>query len=179
MRIFTAQAALPLKKCPTKELPMASFTTAADVIAAAIEIERRGFSFYQRAAGAAAQTEDKDFFTFMAAEEQRHEKIFEGMLRRVGGLELPAGSNEAEYLEYVGLLLDSHAMFLPEGRNDAKEPLHLAMSFEKDSILFFMAMRRLVSTAEQEHVDGCIEEEQRHLRLLAEHGKARAMALRR
>lgn len=156
---------------------MASFTNAADVVASAVEIERRGFAFYQQAAAAAAQPEDKEFFTFMAKEEQRHEAIFEAMLQRTGGLELPAGSDEAEYLEYTDLLLDNHCLFMPDQREALeKNPLHQAMLFEKDTILFFVAMRRFVDASEQRHIDACIEEEQRHLRLIAEHAKARAMA---
>lgn len=156
---------------------MASFTNAADVIASAVEIERRGFAFYQKAASEAANQEDKDFFTFMAKEEKRHESIFEAMLARVGGIALPAGSDEAEYLEYVDLLLNTHTMFMPEQQQAAhKSPLHQAMAFEKDTIIFFTAMRRFVAPSEQKYVDGCIEEEQRHLRLIAEHAKARKMA---
>ena len=158
---------------------MASFTNAADVIASAVEIERRGFAFYEQAAAAADQPEDKEFFTFMAKEEKRHEKIFEAMLARAGGLELPAGSDEAEYLEYVDLLLNNHAMFLPDQQKTAQDnPLRQAMAFEKDTILFFAGMRRLVDPSEQPHIDACIEEEQRHLRLIAEHAKARAMAMK-
>lgn len=158
---------------------MASFTNAADVLAAAVEIERRGFAFYRRAAENAATPEDMEFFSFMAKEEQRHEKLFEAMLRNAGGLDLPAGSNEAEYLEYVDLLLNSHCMFLPEQIGDAREdPLRQAIAFEKDTILFFSAMLRLVSPADQGRVRDCIEEEQRHIRLIAEHGKARAMAMK-
>lgn len=153
---------------------MASFTSAADVITSAVEIERRGFVFYQQAAHAAATQEDKDFFTFMANEEKRHEKIFEDMLRRAGGRALPAGSDEAEYLEYVDILLNSHSMFLPEQQRAlTRDPLHQAMAFEKDTILFFAAMHRLVDPAEQKLVTECIEEEQRHLRLLAEREKTR------
>ena len=163
----------------SKEQRMASFTNAADVITAAVEIERRGFAFYERAAAGSTQSEDKEFFLFMAGEEKRHEKIFEEMLQRAGGLELPAGSSEAEYLEYVDLVLDNHCMFLPEQQGEIrKDPLRQAMDFEKDTILFFTAMRRLVSPAEHPRIDACIEEEQRHLRLLAEYGKARAMALK-
>ena len=158
---------------------MASFTNAADVISSAVEIERKGFAFYQQAAQNAAQPEDKDFFTFMANEEKRHEKIFEEMLKRAGGLELPAGSDEAEYLEYVDLLLNSHCLFMPDQAEALRQdPLRQAMAFEKDTILFFVAMRRFVAPSEQGRVDACIEEEQRHIRLLAEHGKARAMALK-
>lgn len=156
---------------------MAGFTTASDVITAAVEIERRGFAFYQQAAAAAAQPETKEFFNFMAEEEKRHEKIFEAMLARAGGLELPAGSSEAEYLEYVDLLLNSHCMFLPEQQGVLRQdPLRQAMSFEKDTILFFLAMRRLTDPSEHAAIDACVEEEQRHLRLLAEHGKKRAAA---
>ncbi|CAK7031851.1 MAG: hypothetical protein DELT_02823 [Desulfovibrio sp.] len=158
---------------------MASFTKAADVIASAVEIERRGVAFYQKAASEAAHPEDKKFFSFMAQEEKRHEHIFEAMLKRVGGLELPAGSDEAEYLEYVDLLLDTHAMFMPDQQEKAhKDPIHQALAFEKDTIIFFVAMRRFVAPSEQSQVDACIEEEQRHIRLIAEHAKARSMALR-
>ncbi len=156
---------------------MASFVNAADVISAAVEIERRGHAFYRQAAIAAAEQEDGDFFAFMAKEELRHEKIFEAMLQRAGGLPLPAGSTEPEYLEYVGLLLNSHSLFMPEQQDLLqKNPLMQAMYFEKDTILFFMAMRHMVPESEAAHVDACIKEEQSHLRLLAEHGKARRMA---
>lgn len=159
---------------------MASFTNAADIITAAVEIERRGFAFYEQAAARAELAEDKDFFLFMAKEEKRHEKIFAGMLARSGGLELPAGSSEGEYLEYVDLLLNSHCLFLPEQHGAAlADPFHKAMSFEKDTILFFSAMRSLVDASEAGRIEACIEEEQRHLRLIAEHAKARAMAARR
>jgi rubrerythrin len=156
---------------------MASFIAAADIIASAVEIERRGCSFYEQAAMKSSDAEDKEFFTFMAREELRHEKIFRNMLGRVGGLELPAGSSDAEYLEYVDCLLNSHAMFLPEQQRDAAiNPLKTAVSFEKDTILFFTAMRRLVPGAEHARIDACIAEEEKHLRLIAEHAKARAMA---
>lgn len=159
---------------------MASFTKAADIIASAVEIERRGFAFYEQAANEATQSEDKVFFAFMAKEEQRHEKIFAAMLQRAGGLDIPAGSDDAEYFEYITLLLDSHAMFLPDRQEAAhKDPLRQAIAFEKDTILFFVAMERVVDPSERAHIDACIEEEQRHLRLLAEHGKARAMALQK
>lgn len=162
-----------------EEPDMASFTNAADVIASAVEIERRGFAFYQQAAETAEAVEDKDFFTFMANEEKRHEKIFQAMLERVGGLDLPAGSDEAEYLEYVDLLLDTHCLFIAEQQEGLREnPLRQAIAFEKDTILFFNGMLRLVDPSEKPHIEACIAEEQRHLRLLAEHGKARAMALK-
>lgn len=155
---------------------MASFTKAADVITSAIEIERRGSAFYRQAADAATQLEDREFFTFMAGEENRHEKIFQDMLARSGGLELPAGSDEGEYLEYTDLLLDNHCLFMAgQQEKMMHNPLREAMLLEKDTILFFLAMRRLVDESERTRIDACIEEEQRHLRLIAEHAKAGSM----
>jgi rubrerythrin len=153
---------------------MASFVKAADVAAAAVEIERRGRDMYRTAEKRAANSRDAEFFAFMAEEEKRHEGIFSGMLGRLGGLTLPAGSSEPEYLEYVGILLDSHCLFLPgaEGRVTA-DALHAAISMEKDTILFFTAMKRLVPEAERRAVEACIDEEKKHLRMLHERQKAR------
>ena len=156
---------------------MAHFTNAADIITAAIEIERRGFTFYEQAAACAEQKEDKDFFLLLAKEEKRHEKFFSNMLVRIGGLELPAGSCTGEYFEYVDLLLNTHCLFLADKQEALlADPFREAMNFEKDTILFFSAMRRLIASAEASHIDACIEEEQRHLLLIAEHVKARTMA---
>lgn len=147
---------------------MAGFVKAADVAAAAVEIERRGREMYLCARKHAEGASDADFFTFMADEEKRHEDIFAAMLKRLGGLELPAGSSEDEYLEYAQALLDSHALFLPGfEKRVAKEPLDEAMRMEKDTILFFSAMRRLVPEAEQHAVDACIAEERKHLKMLS------------
>lgn len=147
---------------------MASFVNAADIAATAVEIERRGHAFYLAAQKHVTYQDDKDFFAFMAQEEKRHESIFASMLQRLGGLPLPTGSGEAEYLDYVQTLLDSHSLFLTQDLGVLlANPLHQAMSFEKDTILFFMAMRHLVPESEVQHIKACIEEEQRHLKMLA------------
>ena len=156
---------------------MASFITVADIIASAVEIERRGHAFYTQAATTAPDMETQAFFTHMAQEELRHQAVFQAMLERTGGLQLPAGSSDADYLEYVAFLLDSHNMFLKDQQNEARStPLRTALAFEKDTILFFSSMRRLVPDTEHAAIDACIAEEEKHIRLLAEHAKAQARA---
>jgi rubrerythrin len=44
-----------------------------------------------------------------------------------------------------------------------QEALKLAMSFERDSILFFKEMKDFVPEGEKKFVDQCIEEERKHL----------------
>lgn len=146
---------------------MASFINAADAIAAAVEIERRGHAFYLDVQKKAERPEDQEFFAFMAEEEKRHESVFVAMLGRIGGLRLPPGSDEEEYLEYLTSLLNYHALFVP-GMEEAilKTPLRMAMQFEKDTLLFFIELESLVPDAEKAHVRSCADEERKHIKLL-------------
>ena len=156
---------------------MASFVNAADAVAAAVEIERRGHAFYLKVQDQASDPEDKNFFAFMAEEEKRHEGIFSGKLKRLGGLELPAGSSDEEYLTYVRALLDSHTLFMPEQTSAALgTPLYQAMQFEKDTLVFFIALEDMVPESEQKYVRECADEEKRHLRMLAKRMAARDRA---
>jgi len=146
---------------------MASFVTAADVLAAAVEIERRGHAFYLELEGRASSSQDKEFFAFMAQEELRHETIFAAMLDRIGGLPLPAGNTDEEYQQYVRGLLDSHTLFMSDSHERAmKTPVHEAVQFEKDTLLFFMELERMVPTSEQAAVRRCADEERKHIRML-------------
>ncbi|MDL2266541.1 ferritin family protein [Desulfovibrio sp. OttesenSCG-928-G15] len=146
---------------------MASFVNAGDAVAAAVEIERRGFAFYTKVAEKATHENDKEFFAFMAGEEKRHESIFETMLKRLGGVALPAGSDDGEYLMYVQGLLDSHTLFTPEQEQRALEsPLAGALQFEKDTLIFFMELENMVPDSEKEYVRQCADEERKHIRML-------------
>ena len=147
---------------------MASFINAADVVAAAIEIERRGHAFYCSVQEKTERPDDKEFFAFMAEEEKRHGAIFQNMLMRIGGLRLPPGSEVDEYLEYLTNLLNSHTLFVPGLEVRILEaPLYQALQFEKDSLLFFIEMENLVPDAEKPHVRACADEERRHIKLLS------------
>ena len=152
---------------------MARFFSATDVVGTAIEIERRGRNVYSKAAAAATNPDVKSFLEFFAGEEARHQSIFEAMAGRVGKADIPAGSNEEEYMDYVQALLDSHALFCggaPEkdlaNAHDAIEAIELASRFEKDTILYFREMMDLLPEAEATIVGQCLDEERGHLRQL-------------
>ena len=152
---------------------MARFFSASDIVGTAIEIERRGRNVYSAAAAAATDPAVKKFLEFFAGEEARHQAIFEGMAGRIGKIELPAGSNEEEYMEYVQALLDSHALFCggaPEKEltdaADAIAAIEVASRFEKDTILYFREMMDLLPEAESGIVKQLLDEERGHLRQL-------------
>lgn len=145
---------------------MASFVNAADAVAAAVEIERRGHAFYEKVE-AKTTGEDKDFFAFMAKEELRHEGIFQAMLDRLGGVPLPAGSTDEEYLLYVKGLLDSHTLFMPDQEKRILEaPVYQALQFEKDTLIFFLELETMVPDSEKKYVRECADEERKHIRML-------------
>jgi rubrerythrin len=146
---------------------MASFVNAADVLAAAVEIEHRGITFYKEQADRASNAEVKEFFTFLAAEEVKHEKIFDAMLKRIGGLDLPVSSSTQEYLDYVSSSLDSHMLFIKDQAVvDNTNPYLLALRLEKDTIVYFLAMSDLVPESEKKQVQHCITEELHHIALI-------------
>ena len=151
---------------------MASFVNAADVIAAAVEIERRGHKFYENAAREAATPEAREFFEFMAKEELKHERIFESMQKRVGTPDLPFDVSNKEYLSYLEASLDSHMLFSEDQSIADKDPYRAAISFEKDTIVYFLAMLELVPESEKEHVIQCIAEEKGHMVLINDKRKA-------
>ncbi len=148
---------------------MASFINAGDAVAAAVEIEKRGHGFYVSVAEQASDADVKEFFEFMAREELCHEKIFEAMLKRVGGLSLPAGSTDEEYLVYVSDLLDWHSLFLPQDEKRAlAQPFVEAMRFEKDTLLFFLELERMVPESEVHYIRECADAERAHIRMIAQ-----------
>ena len=150
---------------------MASFYNAAEVAGAAVEIERRGQTFYKEAAAAAQDADTRKFFLFFAGEEARHEQLFLSLQKRVGTVELPAWATEVEYADYLGSLLDSHSLFNdpPSVAGMAKtQAVRMAMGFEKDTILFFHEMKALLPDSESPFIDQCIEEEKRHLKQLGD-----------
>ncbi|SDB14094.1 Rubrerythrin [Desulfonatronum thiosulfatophilum] len=152
---------------------MAVFFQAAEIAAAAVNIERQGQVFYSNAANAATNPDAKDFFLYFAKEEARHEDIFQQLKDRLGKIELPAWSTNEEYGMYLQALIDSHSIFSPDLQKrlaeagNENEAIRLAMGFEKDTILFFMEMRELVPDSEKKFVQQCIDEERSHLRQLS------------
>ncbi|MDR0477308.1 MAG: ferritin family protein [Desulfobulbaceae bacterium] len=146
---------------------MASFVKAADAVAAALEIERRGYAFYRKVQEKATNQQAKDFFGFMAEEERRHEGVFAEMLKRIGGLDLPTGATDEEYLNYVQGLLDSHALFVPDQEREMTlQPFLAALRFEKDTLIFFVELEAMVPEAERLHVRHCADEERKHIKML-------------
>ena len=127
------------------------------------------------AASASSDAGVKEFLEFFAAEEARHQAIFEKMAARVGPVRLPPQSDSSEYMEYLRSLLDRHALFAGDGPDhllagaaDTASAIELAIRIEKDTILFFREMQELIPPGERATVRECIAEERSHFRQLSD-----------
>ena len=153
---------------------MAGIFQVNEVVNIALEIEKRGEQFYKDMAGKVGDSSVRETLLFLAGEEVKHQNIFSHMLSRMRSMEIPSGSSESDYWAYVNDLIDSHFLFdspvakkLISSVSTDEEVLHLAMGFEKESILFFTEMKSLVPAEEAKAVEACIQEERKHLRKLS------------
>ncbi|HUW63295.1 MAG TPA: ferritin family protein [Spirochaetia bacterium] len=149
------------------------YFNAQEIVKFAVGIEHNGQAFYREMAGRAGDDRVKKIFAFMAGEEEKHEALFGQMLSRLPATPDQDESYPGEYQEYMRELVDSHVFTSGtdvsalggkvQGEIGA---LDMALSFEKDSILFFHEMKRMVPAAERHTVDQLIEEEHRHIKTL-------------
>ena len=151
---------------------MGVFFSGRELVDIAIGIERNGASFYDSLAKSAGNKTAKGIYEYLAGEERKHIRIFQSMLGSVADYRSPETYTE-EYDLYLKALVDS-AIFPDEQIaraaarkvSNAAEAIQIALSAEKESILFYSEMRGLVRQSDHEVMDKIIEEERSHVRQL-------------
>lgn len=149
---------------------MASFFRANEIATIAVEIEKKGREFYLSLEKSATNPKTRELFHYLANEEAKHQGIFQSLAKRLGEIELPAWATSEEYGAYIQGLIESHALFTDQDSDlkaevvdNEKAAIRMAMSFEKDTLLFFMEMETFVPDTEKDAVRECIQEERVHL----------------
>jgi len=145
-----------------------------ELINIAIDIERRGIAFYDIMTKSTENATAREVFQHLVDMEREHIRIFEGMLGEAGKYQ-PSETYPGEYAAYLQALVDS-AIFTDDmltsemaARMDSDiEAMELAISAEKDSILFYYEMKEIMPQRAQPMVDRIIAEEKSHLRQLSE-----------
>jgi rubrerythrin len=144
-----------------------------EVIEMAVQAERLGFQFYT----SMAKKFEKDagltkLFTTLASKEQVHEKTFSD-LKTIVDKSGPEPVEWTEVSNYMRAFVESE-FFLGKGKSlpsmdhlkSVKDAVRFAMGFEKETLLYFLALRGVVK--EKEVVDEVINEEKSHIMWLAE-----------
>ncbi len=144
-----------------------------EVLEMAEEIERNGAKFYREAAAMTTGKDLKEMFLQMAAMEDGHLRTFQQMRKELAAREKEATAfdpyNEAAlYLQTMAGAKGNEGMKTPNvkltGNESPGELLEIAIGAEKNSVLFYVGLKDLVSAqAGRDKVEAIIREEVRHV----------------
>jgi rubrerythrin len=147
-----------------------------EILQMAERIERNGVRFYRAAAAATEDDAFKERFLELAEMEVAHEQTFATMRQELDSAEKErtAFDPQDETQAYLAAMADSEifdaskdpAQLVAQTSSPA-EVLRVAIGLEKESILFYLGLKGLVSARlGQDRVEGIINEEQGHVALL-------------
>jgi len=147
-----------------------------EVFTIAEQIERNGATFYRKAVKFAKDTAIKRQLLELAKMEDSHEKSFAGMHSAFTGdkksLVFDSNSEAATYLEafagdYVFNLKSNPADKIG-GHHSIKNVLKLAITLEKDSIVFYLGVAKvMLDDNNRQAIEAIIDQELQHIALLS------------
>ena len=145
-----------------------------ELVNIAIGIEMRGVAFYDIMTKSTKNVTARALFQQLANMEREHIHIFQNMLTEAEKYQIPETYAE-EYAAYLQALVDN-AIFTDDfitGEMATRAAsdiaaLELAISAEKDSILFYYVMKEITPQRAQLTVNKILAEEKSHLRQLSE-----------
>jgi len=145
-----------------------------EIVELGIQIEKNGRDFYNALVEQLKNQKAKETFKYLAGEEEKHIAVFQNILDSVHKYE-PPESYPGEYFAYMNALARDYVFTQKDkGREIAKnvkgdkEAISLGIGFEKDSIIFYVGMKKVVPEYDHKIVDRLITQEQDHLRQLSE-----------
>ena len=153
---------------------MGNIFAGSEIIEIGIQIEKNGKDFYTTLVKKSKDKKAKKIFDYLAAEEYKHIAIFQDLLETVRKYE-PSEAYPGEYFDYMNALASEHMctkqnqgeLAAKKTGND-KEAVDIGIGFEKESILFYEGMKKVVPETDQTVVNALIEQEQTHLNKLNE-----------
>ena len=151
---------------------MSILLSGADVVDLAVQTEVRGEAFYRQAAQQAQQPEARELFSYLADEEVKHKRIFQNLASSIVFAEIESPDWQ-EAMDYIAAAVDSEFFAkdapirsAPKGAT-IDEMVRQAMTFEKQTLLFFHTLHDLVQAPNRPVIDNVIAEERRHVVRLA------------
>jgi len=143
-----------------------------EVFEMAEEIERNGAKFYREVAAIASDRQMKEMFLSLAAMEDGHLRTFQQMRQGLsdqekGGTTFDPDNEAALYLQAMADTKGFEGMKSPTqkltGKESMQELFEVAIEAEKNSVLFYVGLKAMVSTrAGRDKVEAIIREEVGH-----------------
>jgi len=145
-----------------------------EIVELGIQIEKNGRDFYNTLIRQSKGKDTKEIFKYLAGEEEKHIATFRRILDKLEKYE-PPESYPGEYFAYMNALASDYVFTQKDkGKEIAKnitsdkEAVDTGIGFEKDSILFYEGMRKVVPEYDHKVLDEMITQEQDHLRQLSD-----------
>ncbi|GAI12062.1 unnamed protein product, partial [marine sediment metagenome] len=117
----------------------------------------------------------REIFQYLAGEEGKHISVFQNILDKMDEKYEPPEFYPGEYFAYMKVLASEYVFTqkdkgeeIAKEVKDDKEAVELGIKFEKDSILFYVGLKGVVSKNDQKIVDELIMQEQEHLKKLSD-----------
>ena len=137
-----------------------------EVIEQAVRTEQLGYNFYSSMAEKFKDNKKlRDLFDTLARKEQTHEQRFKELYEIVGDEEIEGWEDVSEYMrafaESEFFLGSDKAIVKMKEIQGAQDAVDFALAFEKETLLYFLSLRKAVR--EREIVDEIINEEQSHV----------------
>ena len=153
---------------------MVNIFAGSEIVEMGIQIEKNGRDFYNTLAKQSKNQKPKDTFKYLAGEEEKHIAVFQKILGSVHKYE-PPETYPGEYFAYMSALASNY-VFTQKDKGDEiakntktdREAVDIGIGFEKDSILFYEGMKKVVPPYDHKTVDELIAQEQGHLRQLSD-----------
>ena len=151
---------------------MASKFSISEVVELGVQIEINGKDFYETLVLKTKSEKARAIFEFLKDEEEKHIETFRKILDSVHKYE-PKEAYPDEYFSYMNFLASEH-VFTKKGKgvemaqnaSTDVEGVDLGIKFEKDSILFYEGMKKIVADDEKGTIDLLIKEEENHYKKL-------------
>jgi rubrerythrin len=140
---------------------------ASEVYEIAVQIEQNGEAVYRHAVNVIDDAKMKEVFTYLADEEVKHKRLFEGLAAKAEHYQ-PPETYEGEYCEYVreyskGLVFTDEKMKAEIAKiKNADDAVEFGIQREIESILYYLEIRNFVPENQKAEVDRIIDEERRH-----------------
>ena len=153
---------------------MGNIFAESEIVELGIQIEKNGRDFYNTLVKQSKNKKAVEIFQYLAGEEEKHIAVFQKILDSVHKYE-PPESYPGEYFAYMNALASEY-IFTQKDKGSQiaktvtsdKQAVELGIGFEKDSIVFYEGMKKVVPEYELKVVEQLIEQEQGHLAQLSD-----------
>jgi rubrerythrin len=153
---------------------MANIFSSSEIVEIGIQIERNGRDFYNSLFDKSDNDKAKEIYKYLAGEEEKHISVFRDILDTVQKYE-PAESYPGEYFSYINALADDYVFTkknkgkeIAEKITNQNEAIDMGIKVEKDSILFYKSMKKVVPESQYGAIDDLIVQEEDHLKQLTD-----------